>query len=219
MRGIDFSALVQPDGAAGLIGHGGVEDLLRANAAATFEDLAIPLAVPAVDIERAEALVFSTGELVPPVCASNAFPGLFTPVPFAGRSLMDGGIVNNFPVDLIRSLTTSPVLAIDCRPPRAGPLDLEDAGDASLLEKVGALIKRGVPTMVELLMRAYNITQDRVVEMTCALHPPDLRLRPPLPDDLDIQHFSRLEEAIDAGYRCVEEAAAAGRLAGLAAVE
>ena len=218
VRAIDFSSFLDPDGATGLIGHAGVEELLAEHAAPTFEDLAVPLVVPAVDVERAEMLVFGGGPLVPPVCASNAFPGLFAPVAYLGRKLMDGGIVNNFPVDLVRALTDRPVLAIDCRPPVAGPLDLPDAGDASLLEKVGALFQRGVPTIVELLMRAYNITQDRVVEVTCALHPPDLRLRPALPDDLDIQDFSRMDEAIEAGYRAVAEAVAGGRFEALTAV-
>lgn len=219
VRDIDFRAFLDPDGSTGLIGHAGVEELLTQHAAATFEELAIPLAVPAVDIERAEMLVFSRGPLVTPVCASNAFPGLFAPVSYRGRNLMDGGIVNNFPVDLVRTLTSRPVLAIDCRPPAVGPIDLPDAADSSLLEKVGSLFQRGAPTIVELLMRAYNITQDRVVEMTCALHPPDVRLRPALPDNLDIQSFSRLDEAIEVGYRSVKEAVAAGRFEPLYAVD
>src|SRR5690606_37914517 len=125
--------------------------------------LTIPLAVPTVDIERAELLVFNRGPLVPQVCASNAFPGLFTPVEFHGRHLMDGGIVNNFPVDLVRTMTTRPVLAIDCRPSPTAPLKLDGEAPDGLLAKLGALFKRGVPTTVDLLMQAYNITQDRVV--------------------------------------------------------
>lgn len=218
VRGIDFSSFFDFEGSNGLLGHAGVEDLLEEHAAATFEELAIPLAVPAVDIERAEMLVFSEGPLAPAVCASNAFPGVFVPVKYRGRNLMDGGMVNNFPVDLIRGLTTRPVVAIDCRPPAAAPLDLEEDLSSSLLEKVTSLFSRELPTAVKVLMQAYNITQDRVVEIICAMHPPDLRLRPDLPDDLDIQDFSRLDEAIAAGRRCVEEAVAAGSLEALSAV-
>src|SRR5690606_12700 len=154
-----------------------------------------------------------------PVCASNAFPGLFVPVEYRGRNLMDGGIVNNFPVDIIRTLTSRPVLAIDCRPSARAPLDLDDEAGSSILERVGNLFNRGLPTMVNILMQAYNITQDRVVEITCALHPPDVRLRPPLPDDLDIQDFSRMDEAIEIGRLSVEQAIAAGTLEPLFSVE
>ncbi len=215
VRGIDFSSFRDLDGSSGLFGHRGVEDLLAEHATATFEELAIPLAVPTTDIEWAEMVVFSQGPLVPPVCASNAFPGLFVPVRFRGRNLMDGGIINNFPVDIIRNLTSLPVLAIDCRPSPTAPLDLGDSGSNSLIGRIGALFSDGLPTAVRVLMQAYNITQDRVVEMTCAMHPPNLRLTPPLPDDLDIQDFSRMEEAMEIGYRCVTEAVAAGRFEAL----
>lgn len=217
MRAIDFSSFMDLDGSNGLFGHQGVEELLAQHATATFEELTIPLAVPAVDIERAEMLVFSKGPLVSPVCASNAFPGLFVPVQFHGRHLMDGGIINNFPVDIIRTLTSQPVLAIDCRPSPTAPLDLADPAGATLIDKIGALFSKDLPTTVKLLMQAYNITQDRVVEITCAMHPPDLRLTPALPDDLDIQDFSRMDEAIEIGYRCVADAVAAGQFEALSA--
>lgn len=209
--GIDFSSFLDLNGATGLFGHKGVEDLLAKHAEATFEELAIPLTVPAVDIERAELLAFNRGPLVPPVCASNSFPGLFAPVEFRGRNLMDGGIINNFPVDLIRTMTTQPVLAIDCRPSPTAPLNLDEDASGGLLGKIGALFSKGVPTTVNILMQAYNITQDRVVEITCAMHPPDLRLVPALPHDLGIQDFDRIDEALDIGYRSVKEAVAAGR--------
>lgn len=210
VRGIDFTSLLDLDGTTGLFGHEGVKELLAKHAKATFEELTIPLTVPAVDIERAELLAFNRGPLAPPVCASNAFPGLLTPAEFGRRKLMDGGIVNNFPVDLIRLMTMQPVLAIDCRPSARAHLDLEKDSPGGLLGKIGALFGKGVPTTVDILMQAYNITQDRVVEITCAMHPPDVRLVPALPDDLDIQDFGRLEEASEAGYRSVKEAVAAG---------
>src|SRR5690606_14324955 len=133
----------------------------------------------------------------------------FTPVAYRGRNLMDGGIVNNFPVDLIRTMTTRPVLAIDCRPSPTAPLNLDDDTPDGLLGKIGALFSKGVPTTVNILLQAYNITQARVVEITCAMHPPDLRLVPALPHDLDIQDFGRIDEALDIGYLSVKEAVAA----------
>lgn len=207
---LDFSIFVDLDGSTGLFGHDGVCELLAQHAAATFEELVIPLAVPTVDIERAELLVFGEGELMPPVCASNAFPGLFTPVEYRRRFLMDGGIINNFPVDVIRGMTTRPVLAIDVRPPATAPLDLGKPRP-SLLDRLGGMFGKGMPVAVELLEQAYNITQDRVVEINCAMHPPDLRLTPALPHDLRIQDFDRIDEAVEIGYRSVREAMAAGR--------
>jgi hypothetical protein len=105
-----------------------VEALLKKHAPETFEELAIPLAVPAVDIQSAEMLVLKSGPLIPAVSASNAFPGLFTPVEHLGRQLMDGGILNNVPVDLIRTMTTAPVVVVDVRPsPKEKIEGLEEA--------------------------------------------------------------------------------------------
>ena len=215
VRTTDLSTLLEPDGSTGLLGHDGIERLLEQYAPATFEELLIPLAVPTVDIERAELLIFRTGPLRPPVCASNAFPGLFVPVEYRGRHLMDGGIINNFPVDVIRTLCDAPAVAIDVRPPAAGPLDLDAPTRRTLLGKVASLFGQGVPNTIDILMQAYSITQARLIEMTCALHPPNVWLRPELSAEFEVQDFSRLDEAFDAGYRAVKESVVSGGLGDL----
>ena len=208
---IDFSKLLDIGAPDGLSGHDGIRALLQEHAAATFEELAIPLAVPAVDIERAELLVFSHGPLIEPVCASNAFPGLFATVQFDGRHLLDGGIINNFPVDVIRTLTARPVLAIDARTPLKTDLNLGHTRESpTLLERGGSLFGRG-ETTVDILMQAYMITQDRLIQINMAMHPPDLILTPRLPEELGAQSFDRVREAIEIGYRDTSEAIANGQ--------
>lgn len=66
-----------------------------------FEDLAIPLRVVASDFYAIEPTVFSTGALRPAVAASMALPVIFEPVLIEGRSLIDGGLTNPLPFDLI----------------------------------------------------------------------------------------------------------------------
>src|SRR5690349_3046488 len=56
----------------------------------TFEGLKIPLAIAATDIITGDAVVFTTGDLVDPVRASCAYPGMFQPVRIGGRLLVDG---------------------------------------------------------------------------------------------------------------------------------
>lgn len=67
----------------------------------SFEELAIPLRVVASDFYALEAAVFSTGALRPAVAASMALPVIFEPVLIEGRSLIDGGLTNPLPFDLI----------------------------------------------------------------------------------------------------------------------
>lgn len=68
---------------------------------ATFEELAIPLRVVAADFWRREQVVFESGPLLPAVHASMALPGVFPPVQIDGRVLIDGGVVNPVPFDLL----------------------------------------------------------------------------------------------------------------------
>ncbi len=211
VRAIDFKKFIDPGGAGGLIDHDVIERALERDAPETFEELAVPFAVNTVDIERGELLTYSSGPLRHPVCASNAFPGLFVPVRFQGRHLLDGGILNNFPVDVAQAMTHRPVIAIDVQPPHTGPLDVDAEKPDTMVQKVASVFGQSGPNVVDILMRAYAITQARLLDILIAAHPPDVLLEPTLPDDLDLQSFDRLDDAIESGYACVKEAVAAGR--------
>jgi NTE family protein len=67
----------------------------------TFEELDRPLTVAVTDILQGESLLINSGELVPAVCGSACLPIIFNPVKFNGRELVDGGVLNNFPVEAI----------------------------------------------------------------------------------------------------------------------
>ena len=56
----------------------------------TFEELKIPLAIAATDLMTGEAVYYQHGPLGPPLRASCAYPGLFQPVEYEGRLLVDG---------------------------------------------------------------------------------------------------------------------------------
>ncbi len=67
----------------------------------SFEALSIPLIVPATNLLDGNLELFSEGELIRPLLASAAFPGVFTPVKIGNAHYVDGGVLNNFPVDTI----------------------------------------------------------------------------------------------------------------------
>lgn len=70
--------------------------------AQTFEELAIPLRVMVSDIEQGEKVLFDSGELIPAILASCAFPIMFEPVKIGNRYFVDGGLFENLPVSAIR---------------------------------------------------------------------------------------------------------------------
>jgi NTE family protein len=68
----------------------------------TFESLQKPLFVPATNLLDGTLKVFHRGELIRPILASSAVPGIFAPVKIGNGFYIDGGTLNNFPVDLIQ---------------------------------------------------------------------------------------------------------------------
>ncbi len=66
-----------------------------------FASLKKPLYVVATDLNRAKPAVFNSGPLIKALTASSAYPGMFTPVNWQGTVYADGGIINNFPTNII----------------------------------------------------------------------------------------------------------------------
>lgn len=69
----------------------------------SFEGLQIPLHVVAVELNDGEQVVFEKGELIRPVLASCCLPGIFEPFLINRKQYVDGGVLNNLPVDVIEN--------------------------------------------------------------------------------------------------------------------
>ena len=83
----------------------------------TFDQLAIPFAAVAVDITRSQLVVMREGSVSEAVSASCAVPGVFTPVERRNALLVDGGVLNNLPVSVVRQMGAEYVIAVDLLPP------------------------------------------------------------------------------------------------------
>ncbi len=85
---------------AGIFNMEGLKQLLQQHiASACFEDLPIKVFVAATDIAERRSVIFSKGSLLEAVMASACVPFLFEPVSYQGKEWVDGGILNNFPVE------------------------------------------------------------------------------------------------------------------------
>jgi NTE family protein len=80
---------------------------------ADFNKFRIPLRVVAADIETGEAVVVARGDLPTAVRASMSVPGVFAPVEMDGRLLVDGGVVNNLPMDVVRSMGADRLIVVE----------------------------------------------------------------------------------------------------------
>jgi len=78
-----------------------------------FNDLPIPFACVAVDLNTKEEVVFRSGDVVTAIRASMSIPGYFAPVQIGDRYLVDGGMLNNLPVDVVKEMGADYVITID----------------------------------------------------------------------------------------------------------
>jgi len=126
----------------------------------TFDELKIPLKVVATDFWRRKQKVFSSGDLLPALRASMAIPYVFTPVVIDQTVLVDGGLVNNVPVDLLDpSCTFKIAVNISGKPPKS-------------VSKI--------PSPIDAIFYSYEVMQEALVEEKLKSNPVDLYICPPL---------------------------------------
>jgi NTE family protein len=94
-----------------------------------FDDLPVPYRAVAADVMTGDKVVFSGGSLAEAMRSSMSIPGVFHPYDVGGRQLVDGGIVDNLPVDVARRMGADIVIAVESRP--RGPKNAE-ALDSSI---------------------------------------------------------------------------------------
>ncbi len=196
-EGLDPLKLIDRSTMGGLIGGRGITRHLEQYLPRTFEELKIPVAVTSVDVQRGKLVVLRSGDLPRALRATSALAGLFAPELHEGRVLVDGGILNGLPVDVIRTLTRAPVVAVDTAPPADREIAFSD--DRTTWEKVRHPI-RGRPLVFEMLMKAIEIPQAPLTSIRLSLNPPEVLIRPALDPDLKLEDYKRLDEAVEAGF-------------------
>ena len=130
--------------------------------------------------------------------ASVAIPGILPPVVHKGELLVDGGAMNNLPVDAMRDLGRGPVIGCDVGADRAFTTDT-DTIDVPLPWQVLSWLhaKKHLPNIFQILMRAGMVNSNA---MTAAhREKTDLLLQPPLAQ-IDMLNWRGFERAIAAGY-------------------
>jgi NTE family protein len=163
-------------GNSGLIGTHKIAALLgELLGAMTFADVRVPLALVAVDLIRRREVVLREGPLVDAILATTALPGIFPPVVRGGELLVDGGILNNVPVDVAGALGAGRVIAVDL-----GTLANEfSLGPGGALDIGGWSPRRWFPRRQYLVIeRAVSIMTAQLSAERLARTPPPVLLRP-----------------------------------------
>ncbi len=146
-----------------------------------FDQLSIPFRAVATDVGSGEMVVLSGGNLASAIRASMALPAIFSPVELDGRLLVDGGMVNNLPVDVVREMGADIVIAVDLGAP---------------------LSSRQVESMVEVLSQTMRMLTRPNVKSR--LEDADLVLTPPLKGQYKTMDFDVISEIIPLGIEAAE---------------
>jgi NTE family protein len=78
-----------------------------------FSELNIPLNIVATDISKGEKVIFDKGNVAKAVRASISIPGVFKPVKLDKKELVDGGLVDPIPVDVVKEMGAAKIIAVD----------------------------------------------------------------------------------------------------------
>lgn len=104
-----------------------------------FNNLPIPYACVSEDISKGEEYVFHSGILSTAMRASMAIPGVFTPVRLDSMVLVDGGVTNNYPVNIARQMGADIIIGVDVQSSLKPADELDNAGTilAQLIDLMG----------------------------------------------------------------------------------
>lgn len=166
-----------------------------------FSHLPIPLALIAADIQNGKEIVLTQGSVIDAICATMAVPGVIAPMDIDGRKLVDGGILNNVPADVARSMGADVVIAVDVAAARL----ITDPETGLSAEEV---IKSSVlPRFALDMWRAQAIMMQEIVRLKLESARPDILLKPPVPPEIGMFNgMGRAVELIAMGEETTEAA-------------
>jgi len=164
----------------GLLRMDAVELLLASHlgTGVSFADLRLPLTLVATDLAAGESVYFNEGPLLPPLLASSAVPIIYRAIEYQDRQLVDGGLLNNLPVEPLLGQSGLRVVGVHCN-----PINHE----------------AHIPSFRRLIERTLHLainanTASRKAQCDLLLEPPELRHYRPL-------SYQRGPELFDIGYR------------------
>jgi NTE family protein len=193
----------------------------------SFEDLTIPFSAVATDIQTGKMVVIDDGDLLTAIRASISMPIVFSPVTYGNYKLVDGGLVNPTPVDIVKNMKMDKVIAVNLRKFSTYIVDNENEkkvfeinsniNELSLNEKIQYFVKHpqhlltngkntetSNPKFWSTLYHMYIIVQVQIGDLNMQLAKPDVLIEPDA-SDFKTFDFIKAKELIEIGYLATNE--------------
>jgi NTE family protein/lysophospholipid hydrolase len=176
-----------------------------------IEDLWLNFHCVSTNLTRAGAFVHDRGSLWNSIRASCSIPGIFPPVNFEKHILIDGGIVDNLPIAIMRErCERGTVIAVDVAGGEAPDL-VEEFGDTDMSWKsIGDRLNpftesKPAPNILNVLQRTAMVNSSRNARIALASNQANLLLTPPL-EEFGLLDWTAHDALYEAGYRYATEA-------------
>ncbi|MFT3843517.1 MAG: patatin-like phospholipase family protein [Lacibacter sp.] len=178
-----------------------------------IEELRIKFIAVATDIINRKEVHFTSGNLYKALRASIGIPGVFTPVQEDETFLVDGGVLNPLPLDLVNKKEDEYIIAVNINgysetkqkepvsSPEAKPVTRDWLQSFTLPGRKKSTVSKNVSMSVfDLVNTSYDFTQDRLTEMMIKTYPPDLYIEIPR-NSCAVYEFYRAGEMIEIGKK------------------
>jgi NTE family protein len=166
-----------------------------------IEDLPLPFFCVSANLTNGKVVVHRNGKLWHWLRASVAIPGVLPPVFHQGQVLVDGGVINNLPVDIMRAQQAGEVIACDIGGDHAvgvGP-DIEEFDLPSLFQMFAQWFGgRRRPSILQIMLRAGMVNSGAAA--IAARQSSTLLIQPPL-GSIDLLEWQAFDRAIEIGYQ------------------
>lgn len=167
----------------------------------TFADLKIPLSVVATDLVSRQVVVLDEGDLITAVLATIAIPTLLPPVEMDGMVLVDGGVLNSTPFDVVRARGATFVIAVDLTNTATyGQPDVPDPNPSGVISRM--LIRTQQRRTWQIISTIHDIITSASLNTRLAVSRPEILLRPDL-GTISVFDYHRWEDGIAAGRAAV----------------
>lgn len=154
-----------------------------------FNELPIPFRAVAMDLKTGDPVVLAKGDLALAMRSSMSVPGVFVPVEWGDYLLVDGGMVDNVPIDVVRGLGADIVIAINVGSGLKSPEELTNV--LAIAGQITGLM-----------------TTKNTVKSLATLTSSDILIEPPLGDSISASDFAKAAKGIKIGYASAIEAQA-----------
>ncbi|MFC1731712.1 patatin-like phospholipase family protein [candidate division KSB1 bacterium] len=169
-----------------------------------FKNARIPYAAVATDLTSGKEVVIKNGSIIKAIRASIAIPSIITPLKWKNRYLIDGGVVNPLPINVIQQMEADIVIAVDLNHSFVKEKKISKGSRKNrkipLSGKITSWLTPNYPNIIDVVENSIFVMQDQITQKNLLKFKPDFLIQPSLGSS-GVFDFHKAKEMIEEGYK------------------